>query len=65
MELRIMDPRTRKSMPMHKALHPKEGERGLASIEKCVNSATKDLEEHINQNKERLITFIGKNTKNT
>ena len=57
-ELRQMDPRTRKLMTMHKALHPrddddrlyvprKEGGRGLASIENSVDASIQRLEDYI------------------
>ena len=68
-ELRQMDPRTRKLMTIHKALHPrddvdrlhvprKEGGRGLASIEDCVDTSIQRLEDYIEKHKRGLIMAI-------
>ena len=57
-ELQQMNQRTRKLMPMHKALHPrdnvdrlyvsrKEGERGLTSIENTIDASIQWVEEYI------------------
>ena len=65
-KLRQMDQRTRKLMTMHKAFHPrddtdrlyvprKEGGRGLANIEYCVDTAIRALDEYTKKSKERLI----------
>ena len=75
-ELKQMDQRTRKLMTMHKALHPrdvvdrlfvsrKEGGRGLASIEDCVDVPTQRLEDSIEKHEGGLITAIKNNTDNT
>ena len=75
-ELKQMDQTTRKLMPMHKALHPrddvdrryvsrKEGGRGLTSIEDSVNASIQRLEDYIEKHKERLITVTRKDTDNT
>ena len=61
---------------MHKALHPrddvdrlyvsrKEGGRGLASIEDCVDASLQRLEDYIEKHKRGLITAIKKDTDNT
>ena len=75
-ELRQMDPRTRKLMTMHKALHPrddvdrlyvsrKEGGRGLASIEDSVDASIQRLNDYIEKQERGLITAIRNNTDNT
>ena len=72
-ELRQMDQRTRKLMPMHEALHPrddvdrlyiprKEGGRGLASIEDSVDAYIQRLEDYIEKHEGGLITAIRNNT---
>ena len=61
---------------MHKALHPrddvdrlhvsrKEGGRGLASTEDCVDASIQRLEDHIEKHGGGLITTIRKDTNNT
>ena len=76
-ELKQMDQKkTRKLMPMHKALHPrddvyrlyvsrKEGGRGLASIEDIVNALIQRLEDYIEKHEGGLITIIKSATDNT
>ena len=65
-ELRQIDQRTRKLMTMHKALHPrddkdrlyvsrKEGGRGLANIEDCVETTIQQLEDYTKKSKDRLL----------
>ena len=71
-ELKQMDPRTRKLMTMHKALHPrndvdiqyvsrKEGGRALISIEDSVEASIQRLEKHVGS----LITATRNDTDNT
>ena len=61
---------------MHKALHPKddvdrlyvsrkEGGRGLAIIEDCVDASIQRLEDYIRKHDGGLITAIRKDTDNT
>ena len=61
---------------MHKALHPwddvdrlyvstKEGERGLASIEDCVEASIQQLEDYIGKHEGKLITTSRNDTDNT
>ena len=75
-ELRQIDQRTRKLMTMHKALHSrddvdrlyvprKEGERGLASIEDCVDTSIQRIEDYIEKHERGLITDMKNNTDNT
>ena len=75
-ELKKMDPRTRKLMIMHKALHPRddvnrlyvsriEGGRGLASIEDSVDTSILQLEDYIQKHDRELITAIRNDTDNT
>ena len=75
-ELKQMDQRTRKVMTMHKALHPrddvdrlyvsrKEGGRGLASIEDCVDASIQRLKYYIQKHEGGLITAARKETDNT
>ena len=58
-----MDQRIKKLMTMHKALHPrddidrqyvsrKEGRRGLASINDCIDASIQELEEYIKKSNE-------------
>ena len=72
-ELKQMDQRTRKLMPMHKELHPrddvdrlyafrKEGGRGLASIEDTVYASIQRLEDYIEKHERGLITAIRNDT---
>ena len=69
-ELRQIDQRTRKLITMHKALHPrddkdrlcvsrKEGGRGLANIEDCVETTIQQLEEYTKKKGQRQITYGG------
>ena len=71
-----MDPRKRKLMTMHKALHQrddvdrlylsrKDGGRGLASIEDSVDALVQQLEDYIQKHDGRLITAIKNHTVNT
>ena len=75
-EHKQMDQRTRKLIPMHKALHPrydvdrlyvsrKEGGRGLASIEDSVDASIQRLEDYIKKYEGRLITATRNDTDNT
>ena len=75
-ELKQIDQRTRKLMTMHKALHPrddvdrlyvsrKEGGRGLASIDECVDETIQRLEDYIEKHEGGLITAIKNDTDNT
>ena len=75
-ELEKMDPRTRKLMTMHKALHPrdnvdrlfvlrKEGGRRLASIEDSVDASIPRLEDYIGKHERGVITAIRYNSDNT
>ena len=75
-ELRQMDQRTIKLMSMHRALHPrddvgrlyvprKEGGRGLASIEDCIDTSIQRLEDYTEKHERGLITAIRNNTDNT
>ena len=75
-EFKQMDPRTRKSMTMHKVLHPrddvdrlyvsrKEGRRGLASMEDSVDASIQRLEDNIQKHDGGLITAIRNDTDNT
>ena len=75
-ELRQMNQRTSKLMTMHKALQTrddvdrqyvsrKEGGRGLASIEDCVDTSIQRLEDYIEKYKRGLTTAIRNNTDNT
>ena len=68
-ELKQMDQRTRKLIPMHKALHPrddfdrlyvsrKEGGRGLASIEDSADASIQRLEDYIGKYERGIITSI-------
>ena len=70
-----MDQRTRKQLTMHKALHlrddvdrlyvsRKEGGRGLASIDDCVDASIQRLEDYIEKHEGGLITAIRNNTDN-
>ena len=70
-----MDPRIRKLMTMHKALHPrddidrlyvsrKEEGRGLASIEDSVDASIQRLEDYIEKHEGWLITAIRNDTDN-
>ena len=70
-----MDPRTRKLMTMHKALHPrddvdklyvsrKEGGKGLTSTEDSIDASIQRLEDYIEKREERLITATRNNTDN-
>ena len=71
-----MNPRTRKLMTVHKALHPrddverlyvpgKEGGRGLATIEDSVDASIQRLENFIEKHERGLITAIRNDTDNT
>ena len=71
-----MDQRTRKLMTMNKALHPRddvdrlyvsrrEGGRGLASIEGCVDASKERFEDYIEKHERGLITTIRNDTDNT
>ena len=71
-----MDQRKRKSVTMHKALHPrddidrlyvsrKKGGRGLTSIEDSVDESIQRLEDCIQKRRGRLITATRNNTDNT
>ena len=75
-ELKQMDPRTRKLMTMHKALHPrddvdrlyvsrKDAGRGFANIEDSVDASIQRLEDCIQKHEGRLITAIENDTDNT
>ena len=68
--------RYRKLMTMHKALHPrddvdrlfvyrKEGGRGLAWIEDCVDASRQRLDDYMEKHERGLITFIRNDTDNT
>ena len=70
-----MDQRTRKLMTIHKALLPrddvdrlyvsrKEGGRGLASFEDCVDASIQRLEDYIQKHDGGLITAIRNDTDN-
>ena len=65
-ELQATDGKTRKLLTMYGALHPKsdadglyiprkEGQRGLISIEDCVELPMRNFEVHVNGSEERLI----------
>ena len=75
-ELKQMEQRTRKLMTTHKELHPrddvdrlyvsrKEGGRGFASIEDCVDVSIQRLEDYIGKHKGGLFTSIRNDTDNT
>ena len=75
-ELKQIDRRTRKLMTMYKALYPrddvdrlyvsrKEGGRGLASIEDCVDASIQWLEDYIEKLEGELIIAIRNYTDNT
>ena len=75
-ELKQMDQRTKKLMTMNKALHPrddvdrlyvsrKEGGKGLASIEDCIDASIQRLEDYIEKDERGLITPIRNDTENT
>ena len=75
-ELKQMDQRTRKLLTMHKVLHPrdnidrlyvsrKEGGRGLACIEDCVDASIQQFEDYIGKHKRGLFTTIRNDTDNT
>ena len=75
-ELKQMDQRTRKLIPTHKALHPredvdrlyvsrKEGGRGLASIEHSIDTSIQRLEDYIQKHEGGLITGTRNDTENT
>ena len=75
-EQKQIDQRTRKLMPMHKALHPrddvdrlyvprKEGGRGLASIEDSDDASIQRLEDYREKHEQGLITAIRNDTDNT
>ena len=74
-ELQQMDPRTRKPMMMHKALHSrnntyrlyvsrKEGRRGLTSIQDSVDAWIQQLKDDIIPRRGKLFTAIRNNTDN-
>ena len=75
-ELKQMDKRTSKLMPMYKALHPrddvdrlyvsrKEGGRGLVSTEDSIDASIQRLEEYMQKHDGGLITAIRNDTDNT
>ena len=70
-----MDPKTRKLMTMHQAIHPgddfdrlylsrKEGGRGLASIGDSVDASLHRIEDYIEKYEEGLITAIRNDSDN-
>ena len=75
-EHKQMDQRTRKLITMHKALHSrddvdrlyvsrKEGRRGLAKIEDCVEASIQLLKDYIQKHEGGLVTAIRNDTDNT
>ena len=68
-ELRAMDRKTRKTMTMHRALHPQadvdrlylprsKGGRGMISVEDCEEMEIKSLKEYVVASNERLLNAV-------
>lgn len=68
-ELKIMDRKTRKLMTVYKALHPKSntarlylprkiGGRGLVSIEECIESEKRSLDDYIRKSDEEILKMV-------
>ena len=75
-DFKQMDPRTRKLMTMHKALHSRDdidrlyvlrkaGGRGLANSEDSIVASIQQLKDYIEKLRVRLISTTGNNTDNT
>ena len=70
-ELRKIDRKTRKTMKMHKALHPQadvdtlyiprnNGGREIISVDDCVGMETENLNKYVENSNERLLKAEGK-----